>query len=466
MPEVTSAGSPMGHARMGTIWMIASVAALGGLLFGYDWVVIGGARPFFQVYFALRTEAVIGWANSCALVGCLIGAICAGVFSQVVGRRPLLRFSALLFIFTSILTGFSYSFFAFVTWRICGGVAIGLASSLTPIYIAEISPAAWRGRLVSMNQLAMVVGILGGQLINWKIAQPVPANVSLAAFAVSWNVQHAWRWMFAAVAVPSLVFLTATAAIPESPRWLLQRGNAAGARSALRRLGDAAYTEHEIAGIERSLSGSRPFAWRTLLTKPRHRSLLLAVTLAVLQQWSGVNVLFNYAQEVYGRAGHQISGVFLDIVLTGAINLAFTVLAMVLVDRFGRKPLMLGGLAGIACTYFCAAWALRAGSSGAGVLVITLCAIACYAASLAPVTWVLITELFQNEERAQGVSVAVAVLWFASFCLTDSFPLLNKRLGTAGVFSFYGGVCILGFFFVLTLIPETIHRSLDASGPA
>ena len=210
--------------RLRYIWMIAFVAAMGGLLFGYDWVVIGGAKPFYEAYFGISSVALIGWANSCALVGCFFGSLLAGSLSDRFGRKKVLIVSALLFTLSSLLTGWAYSFHAFITWRILGGVAIGLASNVSPMYIAEISPAAWRGRLVSLNQLALVVGILAAQIVNWRIAQPVPQNATSALIAASWNAQYGWRWMFTAVAVPAAIFLFTAPFIPESPRWLLAQG--------------------------------------------------------------------------------------------------------------------------------------------------------------------------------------------------------------------------------------------------
>src|SRR5580698_5160147 len=218
------------------VWGIAVVAALGGLLFGYDWVVIGGARQFFEIYFHLDSAAAVGWANSCALVGCFGGSLVAGAFGDRYGRKPVLLVSALLFAVSSVLTGRATSFAVFIVWRIAGGVAIGLSSNISPLYIAEISPAAHRGRLVSLNQFAVVIGILLAQIVNWQIAAPIPAHISPDALLASWNVQSGWRWMFTAVAFPAVIFLFASFAIPESPRWLLTRGRREQAGKVLRRV--------------------------------------------------------------------------------------------------------------------------------------------------------------------------------------------------------------------------------------
>ena len=217
--------------NLGYVWAISLVAAMGGLLFGYDWVVIGGAKPFFERYFGLTTAAEIGWANSCALVGCLAGSLVTGALSDRFGRKRLLVAAALIFAGSSVLTGWAGSFAAFVTWRMAGGVAIGMASNLSPMYIAEIAPAHLRGRLVAVNQLTIVIGILGAQIVNWIIAVRLPfldvADVEAARAA--WNVAYGWRWMFTAVTVPSLLFFAGALFVPESPRWLLASG-AAGPR--------------------------------------------------------------------------------------------------------------------------------------------------------------------------------------------------------------------------------------------
>jgi len=451
-----------GELRVRYVWMIALVAAMGGLLFGYDWVVIGGAKPFYESYFHLNSAAQVGWANSCALVGCFVGSLMAGRMSDSLGRKKVLLFSALLFAVSSVLTGWSSSFATFITWRIVGGGAIGLASNVSPMYIAEISPAAWRGRLVSLNQLALVIGILAAQIANWRIAEKMPEHISQTMFAASWNAQFGWRWMFTAVTIPSIIFLAAIPLIPESPRWLVARGKPEAARRILERIGGIAYSEHELQAVTESLSVSTgKHDWRAFRSPRILKLVLIGVGLAVLQQASGINILFNYAEEVYRSAGYGVNDILFNIVVTGTINLIFTIIAMLLVDRFGRRRLMLLGCLGVGLSHVAASFAYRQGLHGTWVLVLTLCAIACYAMSLAPVTWVLITEIFPNRVRARAVSISVAVLWIACFALTYTFPLLNSAYGTAGTFLIYGLICFLGAFFVFFLVPETKGKSLE-----
>jgi MFS transporter, SP family, xylose:H+ symportor len=449
--------------RLGYIWTIAFVAALGGLLFGYDWVVIGGAKPFYEVYFHLTSEALVGWANSCALLGCFAGSLLAGPAADKLGRKKLLVISALLFAVSSILTGWAHSFDAFIFWRMIGGVAIGLASNVSPIYIAEISPAQWRGRLVSLNQLAIVIGIFAAQLVNWRIADRIPVEPHQAVLATSWNALYGWRWMFTAVAVPAVLFLCSAPFIPESPRWLAAQANPKAALEVLRRIGGRYYAQAELALIQNSPAVPHERAgWRELLSSPDRKLLAVGAALAILQQWSGINILFNYAQEVYRSAGYGISEILFNIVITGAINLIFTIVAMLLVDRVGRRGLMIFGCIAIGASHLAASMAYRTHAQGRWVLVLTLCAIACYAMSLAPVTWVLITEIFPNRIRASAVSVSVATLWVASFVLTYTFPLLNQSLGTSGAFLIYAGICFAGSVFVTISVRETKGRSLES----
>ena len=449
--------------RLGYVSVLASVAALGGFLFGYDWVVIGGAKPFYEIYFQLHSPQLIGWANSCALLGCLIGALAAGETGNRFGRRKVLLIAAILFAISSIFTGWAHGFGNFIFWRITGGIAIGLASHISPLYIAEVSPAACRGRLVSLNQLALVCGIFAAQIVNWRIADLFPTGTGSLVLLHSWGAQFGWRWMFTAVAAPSLVLFVSALFIPESPRWLISHHRAAEAGRVLENVGGAAYARSEQATIAASLleeSGPAQ-SWRSFLSGNMRRLLLIGVALAVLQQWSGINVLFNYAEEVYRSAGFGVSGIMFDIVITGAINLVFTLVSFALVDRVGRRRLMLLGCAGVGFSHLAAGFVYREGVKGTGVLVLTLCAIACYAMSLAPVTWVLISEIFPNRLRSFGVSIAVGALWIASFALTYSFPFLNAQLGTSGALFVYASICFLGFVFVYRFVPETRGKSLE-----
>jgi sugar porter (SP) family MFS transporter len=462
-----SAASPIEpHAqrlRLGYLLWIAAVAALGGFLFGYDWVVIGGAKPFYEAYFHLTTDTLIGWANSCALVGCLAGSLFSGVLGDGLGRKRSLLLAGALFAISSVFTGWTFSFAAFIAWRIVGGLAIGLASNISPMYIAEISPAQWRGRLVSLNQLAIVSGILGAQIFDWQIGTRGARIFSGSLSTTAWNAQYGWRWMFTAVAVPAVLLFLLAGIIPESPRWLMSRHLAAEAEAILARMGGPEYANAMVRSIGQHLQHDRDqhTGWRELASPGLRRLALIGIGLAVLQQWSGINILFNYAEEVYRSAGYGVNDILFNIVITGAINLIFTLLAMLFVDRIGRRFLMLLGCASVGLVHIALAMVYHLHLRGLPILVLTLCAIGCYAMTLAPVTWVLITEIFPNRIRARGVSLAVSALWASSFLLTFSFPALTRAFGQSGAFAVYGVTCLAGWLCVRRLVPETKGRSLE-----
>jgi len=453
---------PQEHYNARYVWLLATVAALGGLLFGYDWVVIGGAKPFYEKFFQLSSQQQIGWANSCALLGCLLGSLFSGAAADRVGRKKLLIASAVLFATSSVLTGWAGAFSGFVFWRITGGVAIGIASNVSPVYIAEVSPAPWRGRLVSMNQMTIVVGILAAQIVNWLIAEKVPAGATAEMIRQSWNGQFGWRWMFTAVTVPSLIFFIGALFVPESPRWLALRGQRERARRTLARIGGDKYAETAIADV---LATAEPHAGAARVSELFAPGILkilgIGVFLAVLQQWSGINVIFNYAEEIYRNAGYGVNDVLFNIVITGSINLLFTFVALGFVDHMGRRSLMLAGCAGIAVCHVLLGLSYYFGLKGVPVLVCTLGAIGCYAMSLAPVTWVLISEIFPNRIRGAAVSISVSALWIACFALTFTFPSLNAALGPAGTFWVYSGICFIGFLFIMRFVSETKGRTLE-----
>ncbi|HVZ84327.1 MAG TPA: sugar porter family MFS transporter [Terracidiphilus sp.] len=454
-----------GSIRAAYLWLVAASGALGGLLFGYDWVVIGGAKPFYERYFHLNTPSIEGWAMSCALIGCLFGAMASGGLTARFGRKRLLTVAALAFAISSLGTGFADHFTVFVAWRIIGGFAIGLASGVSPMYIAEISPAHLRGRLVSLNQVAIVFGILLAQVVNWRIAQPVPAGATAAYILHSWNGQWGWRWMFAVTAIPSALFFVASLLVPESPRWLAVNGRTQEASGVLERLGGSGYAQRVLADIAAASQQEQQGSLREELRAPGAMKLLaIGVVLAILQQWCGINVIFNYAQEIFAAAGYQVSDILFNIVITGAVNVAFTFVAFVTIDRFGRRFLLLTGLSGLVIIYALLGLLYRMHMQGIPMLVLVLAAIACYAMSLAPATWVVIAEIFPNRMRSGAMAIAVTALWLACFVLTYTFPLLNAALGAAGTFWTYAGVCCAGAIFLAARLQETKGKSLEEMG--
>lgn len=445
------------------IFAISMVSAMGGLLFGYDWVVIGGAKPFYEPFFNIAGQPVWqGWAMSSALTGCLVGAALSGLLSDRYGRKRLLILAALLFIASAVGTGASNNFTTFILYRILGGAAIGLASNLSPMYIAEISPGSIRGKFVSINQLTIVIGILAAQLINWQIAQPVPPGSTTHEIFKSWNGQEGWRWMFWAENVPALLFFILMFMVPESPRWLTLNGAGIRAGKILEKIGGKSYAVSELKSIAESVGTGYEKTNVKQLLQPQFRVvLIIGIVLAVFQQWCGINVIFNYAEEVFSAAGYEVSDILFNIVITGSVNLIFTFIAIYTVDKLGRRALMLFGAGGLAGIYTLIGLLYYFHFQGWPLLLLVIMAISVYAMSLAPVTWVILSEIFPNRIRGLAMSVATLSLWAASFILTYTFPLFNKVLNASGTFWLYGFISVLGFLFIYKMLPETKGKSLE-----
>lgn len=447
------------------IYFICLVSAMGGLLFGYDWVVIGGAKPFYEIYFDIAdNEGMQALTMSIALLGCLLGATAAGGLADRYGRKRLLVASALVFFLSSWATGASDSLAFFIPARLVGGIAIGLAADLSPMYIAEVAPTQIRGKLVTLNQLTIVLGILGAQVVNMLLADPVPADATAADILQSWNGQMGWRWMFWAVCAPSGVFFLLSLLIPESPRWLAGKHHTEQAGKVLSAIGGEEYATTELEHYRKSSAteGHGGKGALSLLFSPKLRNVLvIGIVVAMFQQWSGTNVIFNYAQEIFQAAGYGISDVLMNIVVTGIANLVFTFVAIYTVDRLGRKSLMLIGSIGLAGIYTLLGLSYFFHFTGFIMIIFVVLAIGFYAMSLGPVTWVLLSEIFPNRVRGVAMAVCTAALWVASFLLTYTFPFLNSGLGTGGTFLLYAMICFSGFIFVRKRIPETKGKSLE-----
>lgn len=414
------------------------VGAFGGLLFGYDWVVIGGAKPFYEAYFGIGSSpSDQGLAMTVALIGCMFGALTVGWLADRMGRKKLLTLSSIVFLLSAWFTGAVHGFHMFLIARFFGGVGIGLASGLSPMYIAEVAPVSIRGRMVSLNQMMIVIGILAAQIVNWLIARPMSAGMTEAAIAQSWNGQMAWRWMFWVPMIPSGIFFVLSLFIPESPRWLQMRERK-----------DEISVEKEKGSLS------------ALFSKRYTTALLLGVFIAVFQQWCGTNVIFNYAQEIFQQAGYEIGDVLFNIVVTGIANLVFTIVALYTVDKVGRKPLMLLGAGGLCLIYAILGTCYYLHVTGVGMIVLVVLAIGCYAMTLGPCTWVLISEIFPDKVRSVGVSTCTFALWIGSSTLTYTFPFLNRSLGSYGTFWIYAAVCAVGFIVFSTKLKETKGTSL------
>ncbi len=453
----------MNTINKGFVYFICIVSAMGGLLFGYDWVVIGGAKPFYELYYQIAdSPSQQGLAMTIALIGCLIGAMLCGTLADRIGRKKLLIVSALIFFFSALATGLANTFTYFLVARFFGGIGIGVASGLSPMYIAEVAPTSIRGKLVSLNQLTIVLGILAAQITNWLIADPIPTSFSPADIAASWNGQMAWRWMFWAAAFPAVVFCVLAFFIPESPRWLAMKNKTDVAFGILSKIGGSDYAKAELEAVQTAnqKDGSQA-GLKTLFSKPYRKILLIGVVIAFFQQWCGTNVIFNYAQEIFQSAGYAIGDVLFNIVVTGIANVVFTFVAIFTVDKWGRKALMKLGAGGLCGIYLILGICYFFHITGVFMIVLVVAAIACYAMTLGPVTWVLLAEIFPNRVRAVAVATSTFALWVGSSTLTYTFPLLNVSLGSYGTFWIYSAVCLAGFLFVTFMLPETKGKSLE-----
>ncbi len=442
---------------------LSLVTAMGGLLFGYDWVVIGGAKPFYEQFFSIASSpALQGWAISAALIGCIAGTVISGALADRYGRKKMLITAALFFTVSAVGTGASGHFTVFILYRLLGGVGIGIASNLSPVYIAEITPADIRGRFVSINQLTIVIGILLAQVVNWLIADPVPAGATAADILHSWNGQQGWRWMFWAETVPAALFFLLMWFVPDSPRWLVRWGREEKAGAILRRVGGTEYARRLLQEIRASLArGREKVEWRELLTPGVKGVVIIGVVLAVFQQWCGINVVFMYAEEIFSAAGYSVSDILFNIVITGSVNLLFTFVAMALVDRVGRRTLMLLGAGSLAVIYTVLGTLYFLGVTGWPMLLLVVMAIAAYAMTLAPVTWVVLSEIFPNRVRGAAMAVATFALWSANAILAYSFPIVNKAVHASGSFWLFAAISLGGFLFIRRHLTETKGKTLE-----
>ena len=423
----------MNQYNKGFLYFICLVSAMGGLLFGYDWVVIGGAKPFYELYFGIGDSPLLqGVAMTTALVGCLVGAMVAGAAADRYGRKPLLMVAAVLFTVSAIATGLFNDFTLFNIARFIGGVGIGVASALSPMYIAEVSPAEIRGRMVSLNQMTIVLGILAAQVANLVLAK----DTSVAAFQ-SWNVEWGWRWMFWAETVPAALFLLMSFFIPESPVYLRLKNEKTKA------------FRNDQPGLSE------------LFQHKYGKVLLLGLVIAVFQQWCGTNVIFNYAQEIFTGAGYDVDGMFIDIVITGIANVVFTFVALYTIEKWGRRTLMLIGAGGLGVIYLILGTCYFMEVTGFMMVALVVAAISVYAMTLAPVTWTLLAEIFPNHIRGIAMATCTFALWVGCCTLTFSFPSMNAALGSSGTFWIYSGICICAFIFLWNRCPETKGKSLE-----
>jgi SP family arabinose:H+ symporter-like MFS transporter len=446
-PSATTRDGSLGFAVFA-----ASVTAIGGFLFGYDTAVINGANTYLKSHFLL-TPVQEGMAGASAILGCIPGAMCAGFLSDRFGRKKLLFVCALLYAVSGILSAVPRTFGEFLVARFLSGLGIGASSMICPVYIAEISPEKWRGRLGSLFQLGIVTGIFLTLFINMLI-QGVGDD--------AWNASAGWRWMLAMEAVPALLFIVLLFTVPESPRWLATHNREAEARDVLARIGGTRHADREMLGIQAAMKEEQG-RFSELFTSRYFKPLLIAVLLMAGSQFSGINAIIYYSTKIFESSGALKNAAFTSTVWVGLVNLLFTFVAIAFVDRAGRRPLLLIGTAVQVVALGLVGWMFRAQLSGLPLLLCIIGFIAAFAMSLGPISWILCSEIFPNKVRGRAMSIATFVIWTSCYVVAQTFPMLNdsKAIGPVLTFWIYGGISLLTFAFIYLMVPETKGRTLE-----
>jgi SP family xylose:H+ symportor-like MFS transporter len=427
------------------ILKISFISALGGYLFGFDFAVISGALPFLKEAFHLSSWWE-GFLTGSLALGCIVGCLVAGKLTDRYGRKRGLISAAGIFAASSVGMAFSTHLIIFLIMRFTAGIGVGMASILSPLYIAEVSPANVRGRNVAINQLTIVLGILVTNLVNYLL---------------SGNGPDVWRWMFGLGIIPSALFLIGAISLPESPRWLIKEGKLAAAAKILARIGPPDYVSRTLKEVGQTVHYAGTVTYRAVFDRGVRPAIIVGITLAIFQQFCGINVVFNYTSTIFKSVGASVDKQLFETVIIGIVNTVFTLLAMWLVDKLGRRPLMLIGSLGLSVIYIILACLLEEQAGAGWVSMLVLLAIGLYATSLAPVTWVLISEIFPNDIRGVASSVAIVSLWIAYFILVFTFPVLAGYTGTYGPFYLYAAICLLGFFFIRSKVKETKGQTLE-----
>ncbi len=429
----------------GYVIFVTVVAAIGGLLFGFDTAIVAGATRYLKDQFAL-TSLQEGWAVSVVLIGCMFGAGLAGAVSDRIGRRRFMLVSAVLFFASALGCALPRNIVQFVVFRFVGGLGIGSASILAPLYIAEISPARIRGALVSVNQMAIVTGILLAYFVNWVFAEFGPSN---------------WRWMYGAGTVPAVAFFALLFGVPESPRWLVKRGRESEAESILTRVDNPQSAAAEVRSIRETILLEKG-SFSELFRPGFRRALFIACVLAVFQQITGINAVLYYAPRIFERAGFERVSAIGQSTIVGLVNMLFTIVAIILVDRVGRKPLLLIAAAGMGISLVLLGVAFKAqGLPPSAILAVILIYIAFFAMAMGPIVWVIMSEIFPTRLRGSAMALATVVLWIADFAVTLTFPVISDRLNESTAFWIYAVMCAIDFVFMLAVLPETKGKTLE-----
>jgi sugar porter (SP) family MFS transporter len=424
---------------------VSIVAAIGGLLFGFDTAIVAGATRYLKDQFSLSAFGE-GLAVSIVLIGCMFGAGTAGTISDRIGRKKFLLVSAVFFFVSAIGCAVPHTVAEFLIFRFIGGLGIGSASILSPLYISEISPARIRGALVSVNQMAIVTGILLAYFINWIFAGVGPSN---------------WRWMFATGAFPSLIFFALVLKVPESPRWLVKQRREAEALGVLSRVNPAEIASAEVLNIKETLALET--GKLADLFKPGFRkALFIGVVLAIFQQITGINAVLYYAPRIFERAGFERMSAIGQSTIVGFVNMLFTIIAIVLVDKIGRKPLLLTAAGGMGVSFILLGAAFKFQLfTGSLVLIFTLSYVAFFAMAMGPIVWVVMAEVFPTRIRGRAMAIATVILWFSDFLVSLTFPVIADRFNESSAFWLYALMCIIDFIFMLLVLPETKGKTLE-----
>jgi sugar porter (SP) family MFS transporter len=455
--------TPAGHAPINVKYLlpICLTATLGGLLFGYDTGVISGAIEPLTAKFELN-DVMKGWASGCVLAGCALGVLIVGPLSDRFGRKLAMLLAALMFLVSAIGTALPPTIEWFIWFRILGGIGIGIASISTPMYIAEITPGRVRGRIVSVNQIAIAGGISLVAFVNFFLVQ---------GRSQDWIIQTGWRWMFATGVIPAILFLCLIFLLPESPRWMAEKKQDAEALDVLRKVGGEAYARAEMQGIKASFSDDAG-SWRDLIAPGMMRPMILGISLAILQQVTGINVFMYFGATIFktmSQSSGVDAGLLQQIVINGTCVL-FTLIAIASVDRWGRKPLMMigssGMFVGLLLMGLMAQFMPDPSQAGGRMLACIILYIACFGLSVGPVVWVILAEIYPTSVRGRALGIATFCLWVADYVVTQTFPMMDKnerlvaQFGHAFPFYVYAFFCIV-LFVLMFFVPETKGKSLE-----
>ena len=453
--------TPRDEGSLFYVARVCFVATIGGLLFGFDTAVISGTIPFITKYFSL-SDAMLGWTVSSLLVGAVLGAGFAGTASDRFGRKKVLLLCAVLLTISAVCAAIPRTLTGLILARFIGGLGVGAASMLSPMYIAEIAPARIRGRLVSLNQLAIVIGILLAFFADYRLKDIPDGVLKFQVLSFPFELPSAnWRWMFGSQSLGAVLFFVFLFFVPESPRWLAKQKREAEAAAILTKVGGADHAKAELSEIKEAL-GQEQDSLAMMLQPGMKLALVIGIVLAVLQQVTGINVVMYYAPVIFAKAGSSVDSSLLQAVAVGVTNLIFTLVAVWGVDRFGRKVLLLAGSSGMGVFLALLSGAFHYGKlEGPWVLLCVLGYVACFCVSLGPVVWVMISEIFPNRVRGRAMSIATVCLWIACFLVSQTFPIMLKNLAGAATFGIYAMMCAVTFVFVFWMVPETKGKTLE-----